>query len=110
MDTQQPQNQNIALFQTDKFLYISGLALLLFVGLFTGLLGIWQYVVFGQKTEWLLRVLHSHGAWIGVIIILLASAKFILGEAHKKVYLVGASLIGVGATMGFFLYSLYSSY
>ena len=110
MDTQQPQNQNIALFQTDKFLYISGLALLLFVGLFTGLLGIWQYVVFGQKTEWLLRVLHSHGAWIGVIIILLASAKFILGEAHKKVYLAGASLIGVGATMGFFLYSLYSSY
>src|SRR3989344_3056545 len=110
MDTQQPQNQNIALFQTDKFLYISGLALLLFVGLFTGLLGIWQYVVFGQKTEWLLRVLHSHCAWIGVIIILLASAKFILGEAHKKVYLVGASLIGVGATMGFFLYYLYSSY
>lgn len=110
MDIQQSQNQNTSLFKLNNSLYISGLALLLFVGLFTGLLGIWQYVVFGHKTDWLLRVLHSHGAWIGVIVIIFASARGILYETYKKTYIAGLSLIGIGATMGFFLYSLYSSY
>lgn len=104
------ENQNISLFKLNNSLYIGGLALLLFGGLFTGLMGIWQYVVFGQKTEWLLRVLHSHGAWIGVIVILLASARGILYETYKKTYIAGLSLVGIGATMGFFLYSLYASY
>lgn len=111
MDIQQSQNpQNISLFKLNNTLYIGGLALLLFGGLFTGLLGIWQYVVFGQKTEWLLRVLHSHGAWIGVIVILFAGARGILYETYKKTYIAGLSLVGIGATMGFFLYSMYASY
>lgn len=104
------ENQNISLFKLSNALYIGGLALLLFGGLFTGLMGIWQYVVFGQKTEWLLRVLHSHGAWIGVIVILFASARGILYETYKKTYIAGLSLVGIGATMGFFLYSMYASY
>lgn len=104
------ENQNISLFKLNNSLYIGGLALLLFGGLLTGLLGIWQYVVFGQKTEWFLRVLHSHGAWIGVIVILFASARGVLYEAYKKTYIAGLSLVGIGATMGFFLYSLYASY
>lgn len=110
MDIQQSPNQNISLFKVDKFLYIAGLVLLLFVGLFTGLLGIWQYVVFGHKTDWLLRVLHSHGAWIGVIVILFASAKHILGETKKKTYIIGLGLVGSGVVMGFILYSLYATY
>lgn len=109
MDTPQSQNQNITLFKLDNRLYIGGLLLLL-SGLFIGLGGIWLYVVYGEKTEWLLRVLHSHSAWIAVIIILFASVKGIIGETHKKVYLVALSLIGIGATMGFVLLSLYTSY
>lgn len=110
MEIQQSQpNQNITLFKLDNRLYISGLLLLL-SGLFIGLGGIWLYVVYGQKTEWLLRVLHSHSAWIAVIVILFASVKGIIGETHKKVYLFTLSMIGIGATMGFVLLSLYSSY
>lgn len=107
---QDPGTQNISTFRVDNVLYIGGIILLLFVGLFTGILGIWQYVVFGQKTDWLLRVLHSHGAWIGVIIILLASVKYILGEARKKTYMIGLGLISTGIVMGFVLYSLYATY
>lgn len=110
MEIQQSQaNQNITLFKLNNKLYIGGLLLLL-SGLIWGIVGIWQYVVYGEKTEWLLRVLHSHGAWIAVIVILFASVKGVIGEAYKKVYLIALSLIGIGATMGFILLSLYNSY
>lgn len=108
-NTSQSQNQNISLFKLDNRLYIGGLLLLL-SGLVTGLGGIWLYVVYGGNTEWLLRVIHSHSAWIAVIVILFASAKGIIGETHKKVYLFALGLIGIGATMGFVLLSLYNSY
>lgn len=110
MEIQQSQdNQNITLFKLNNALYIGGLLLLL-SGLIWGIVGIWQYVVYGEKTEWLLRVLHSHSAWIAVVVILFASVKGIIGETHKKVYLIALSLIGIGATMGFILLSLYNSY
>lgn len=107
MDNQ--NSQNISLFKVDKVLYIAGLVLL-HAGLIWGVVGIWQYVVYGQKTDWLLRVLHSHSAWIGVIVILLASVKYILGETRKKTYIIGLGLISAGVIMGFVLYSLYATY
>lgn len=110
MEIQQSQsNQNVSLFKLNHKLYIAGLVLLL-SGLLWGVVGIWQYVVYGEKTEWLLRVLHSHSAWIAVVVILFASVKGIIGETYKKVYLIALSLIGIGATMGFVLLSLYTSY
>lgn len=110
MDTQQTSaSSNISLFKLDKVLYIAGLVLL-HAGLIWGVVGIWQYVVYGQKTDWLFRVLHSHSAWIGVIVILLASVKYILGETRKKTYMIGLGLVSTGVVMGFVLYSLYATY
>lgn len=109
METKPKQsvNKNLEKFDIDKAWYVAGL-LLLHGGLILGIVGIWQYVVYGVKTEWLLRVLHSHSAWIGVIVILFASVKHILKD-KKRIYHYGADLVFAGIMMGFGLYFLFKT-